>query len=456
MLDEAAIEQTQTAAVPVQPLRPLPMLETLRVPHVASVVEVQIEDRLNYWFIQNPPFDSPRMILSSGINGVAALEGAPDPRVPAIALRSSPWKAGDASTPWHDEFDLDHGHIRYFGDHKATTIGPVGTTRGNKQLLAAWQLHSSGDTAERLAAPPILVFRSVPVYRGTKRIDKGHIQFCGAALIERLEYVVQRDRTTGRSFPNLVVDLNVIQLENEELDFRWIDDRRDRRLTNAECLRHAPNAWRQWVQRGRVALPSIRRRVLSSRVASRAEQLPEAGSRQEAILEQVYRAFDDNKHAFEWLAARVAEVVLTESGASYTAGWLTRPGGDGGMDFVGRLNVGSTQARTPLVVLGQAKCITPGTGTISPDQVARVVARLRRGWIGVFVTTGTFSKQAQVEIVDDEYPVVLVPGRVLADAVFRLAEQSYAGDVARLLADVLNDYAKNITHRRPAEILSQP
>jgi hypothetical protein len=43
--------------------------------------------------------------------------------------------------------------------------------------------------------------------------------------------------------------------------------------------------------------------------------------------------------------------------------------------------------------------VAPGS-SISPDQVARVVARLRRGWLGIFVTTGAFSKQAQVEVID--------------------------------------------------------
>jgi hypothetical protein len=100
------------------------------------------------------------------------------------------------------------------------------------------------------------------------------------------------------------------------------------------------------------------------------------------------------------LAARVAAQVLSGSGAVYRDGWLTRAGGDGGVDFVGRLDVGSSANNTPLVVLGQAKCVVPRS-TIDPDQVARVVARLRRGWIGVFVTTGVFSRQAPIEIVDD-------------------------------------------------------
>lgn len=181
--------------------------------------------------------------------------------------------------------------------------------------------------------------------------------------------------------------------------------------------------------------------------------MPLPGSAEEKVLQQIYSAFDTNKHAFEWLASRVAEQVLGESGARYQEGWLTKAGGDGGMDFVGRLDVGNSSSKTPLVVLGQAKCVAP-TSSISPDQVARVVARLRRGWIGVFVTTGSFSQQAQVEVVDDEYPIVLIPGRELAQAVRKLAEQSYQGDVSALLTTALTDYPRAVTHRRPEEIIS--
>ena len=120
---------------------------------------------------------------------------------------------------------------------------------------------------------------------------------------------------------------------------------------------------------------------------------------------------------------------------------------------MGRLDVGSVSANTPLVVLGQAKCVAPET-SISPDQVARVVARLRRGWVGVFVTTGHFSRQAQVEVIDDQYPLVLIGGKTLADEVRRLAYASYGGDVDALLHDCVRDYAGAVTHRRPEEILS--
>jgi hypothetical protein len=192
--------------------------------------------------------------------------------------------------------------------------------------------------------------------------------------------------------------------------------------------------------------------VVSSRVLSPIDQLPAAGSAELDLLNRLYRYFDGRKHAFELLAAKVSAQILGSSGARYREGWLTRPGGDGGVDFVGRLDVGTAGNHTPLVVLGQAKCILP-TSSISPDQVARVVARLRRGWIGVFVTTGTFSRQAQVEVIDDQYPLVLVHGKTLAEQVLRMAAADHDGDVDALLASVTSDYDIAITNRRPDEIL---
>lgn len=437
-------------------LRFLGVNEIVRYDRTYDAEQVVLDGYANFWFLQQPPnHTGPRLLLEAGINRVAQIQGPDEvPRVPVLLLRSSPWKAGQDSTPWHDEFDLDHGHARYFGDHKVTTQMPVGSTPGNGQLLSVWHHHASGRRADRALASPILMFRATPTVVGGKRKEKGFLEFCGVAVMERLEYIVQRDPAGRGTFPNLVVDLNIIKLdENDEMDWRWIDDRRDRSLTAEAALRHAPVSWKAWVERGRVELPRIRRRVLTSPVLAKSEQLPPPGSVDETILSQIYSAFDDRKHAFEWLASRVAEWVLRSSGAHYDVGWLTRAGGDGGMDFVGRLDVGNTDANTPLVVLGQAKCVHPDS-SISPDQVARVVARLRRGWIGVYVTTGTFSRQAQIEVQDDAYPIVLISGKVLAAAVHALAEDSHQGDVAALLNLAIAEYEGSVTHRRPSEILT--
>ncbi|MER7006708.1 restriction endonuclease [Dactylosporangium sp. NPDC000555] len=428
----------------------------MRYAQGASRLEVELDGYLNYHFVTASPeaIDIPRLMLEAGIN-VAAMVDAPDrPRRPVISLRSSPWKAGHATNPWHDEFDLDHGHVRYYGDHKPTTIGLPGATVGNRALLDAWALHAATDSRERLQAPPLLIYRSTTVSRGGRSLVKGHIEFCGAAIIERLEHVVQRDPETGRSFPNLVLDLAVTDLSEtgDALDMRWIDDRRNPTLHAEQAARHAPASWWRWVKDGRAAIPRVRRRVVSSRVRSAEDQRPAVGSAEAELLQRLYTHFDGRKHAFELLAARVTAQVLGHSGARYHDGWLTRPGGDGGVDFVGRLDVGTAANNVPLVVLGQAKCVTP-TSSISPDQVARVVARLRRGWIGVFVTTGVFSRQAQIEVIDDQYPLVLIDGKALADQVLRMAAADHNGDLNALLNSVTGDYNIAITYRRPDEIL---
>lgn len=429
--------------------------DELRYARKANQVEMEHDGFLNYHWLMSPgDFGRPMVMLEAGINSPAEVLGPDTGRRALIAIRSSPWKAGHETNPWHDEFDLDHGHVRYFGDHKPGTVGLPGATKGNRLLLEAARLHAGTSREERLLAPPLLLFRSVTVHREGRAVVKGHVEFCGAAIIERLEHVVQRDPETGRSFPNIALDLAVVSGgEVDGVDLRWIDDRRDPDLSAEEASRHAPDSWARWVKQGRVAVPGIRRRVLASTVRSSKEQQPGPGSPEAAVLQHVYAYYDGRKHAFELLASRVAAEVLRESGARYREGWLSRSSGDGGVDFIGRIDMGSLAASTPVVVLGQAKCIAP-TSSISPEQVARVVARLRRGWIGVYVTTGSFSRQAQVEIIDDQYPVVLISGGTLAAAVRQMAQANYGGDLGSLLDSTVDGYGLAVTHRRPEEVLS--
>ena len=435
--------------------RPAFVHDILRYAQGANQHDVDLDGFVNYHWLTSPAaLARPKIMLEAGINAPAEVVGPDGPRRALIAIRSSPWKAGHETNPWHDEFDLDHGHVRYFGDHKPSTLGLPGETKGNRLLLEAARLHGGTTREERLLAPPLLIFRAVTVHRDGRALMKGHVEFCGIALIERLEHVVQRDPETGRSFPNLSLDLAVISGgETDGIDFRWLDDRRNPELNADETLRHAPTAWKRWAQQGRIAIPGIRRRVLASTVRSSKEQQPESGSADAATLQALYKFYDGRKHAFELLAARVAAEVFRESGARYKEGWLSRSSGDGGVDFIGRLDVGPLNASTPVVVLGQAKCIQP-TSSVSPEQVARVVARLRRGWIGVYVTTGSFSRQAQVEIIDDQYPVVLIAGGTLAATVRRMVQSNYGGDIEALLLSTVDEYQAAVTHRRPEEVIS--
>jgi Restriction endonuclease AspBHI N-terminal len=174
--------------------RSLGMHDLLRYARSGSDSEAMIDGYLNYYFVMSTPgVSSPKLMLERGISANTETAAVDGPRRSVIAIRSSPWKAGHETNPWHDEFDLDHGHVRYYGDHKPGTVGLPGATPGNRLLLEAFQLHAGTDRVQRLLAPPLLLFRSRTVHVSGRAVVKGNVEFCGAALIERLEHVVQRD-----------------------------------------------------------------------------------------------------------------------------------------------------------------------------------------------------------------------------------------------------------------------
>lgn len=388
--------------------------------------------------------------LDAGINPIAGVAAEDRSRCPAILIRSSPRKAGSATTPWHDVFDLDHGHVRYFGDHKATTPVPLGRTRGNAALLSELSFHRGATEEDRRRATPLLVFRTTSV--GTAH--QGYLEFCGLGVLERAELIVQWDERERRSYPNYVFDVAVLDLgrEDEGLDWDWINARRDSSLKDAETLRRAPWSWRTWVHEGDIALPRIRRQVARNRLVSSREQLPDPATPEYHVLQAIYRKFDGTKASFESLASSVAGRVLGGNAGKYVPGWLTKPTGDRGIDFVGRLDAGSGDSTAHLVVLGQAKCIKPSS-SVSAEQLSRVVARLKRGWLGAYVTTGSFSRPAQLEMIEDDYPVVLVPGLRLSQEVRLMAYETYAGNVDQLLDETVDAHTQLIAQRRPEEIL---
>ncbi|MCX4408020.1 MULTISPECIES: restriction endonuclease [unclassified Streptomyces] len=391
-----------------------------------------------------------RALLEAGINGMAKV-GAPDgQRRPGILIRSSPWKAGTEQTPWHDVFDMDNGHVRYFGDHKASTALAPGTTIGNAALLEAFAGHQGHTPDERARATPLLLFRAVS--RNGK--PKGHVEFCGLGIIERAERLVQWAGSEHTTFINYVYDIALVDLtaEDDEVSWEWIHARRDESATDAKALELAPYSWREWVKHGNSALPRLRRRVARANVTKVPEQRPKAGSPEAKDLELIYKYFDGRKHDFEAVASAVAARVLRGAGNSYFEGWLTRRSGDGGADFVGRLDLGSGLAGTSLVVLGQAKCVKPDT-LVTAEQIARVVARLRRGWIGVYVTTGSYSVPAQTEMVEDQYPIVLVNGLDLVHELRSMARDDHGGDLTACIEHILGGRETAVTNRRPEEIL---
>lgn len=80
------------------------------------------------------------------------------------------------------------------------------------------------------------------------------------------------------------------------------------------------------------------------------------------------------------------------------------------------MNIGSGFEGLDIVLLGQAKCEKNAT---SGKDIARTVARLKRGLVGTYVTTSYFSDPVQLEILEDKYSLIKINGLKLAELIDR-------------------------------------
>jgi hypothetical protein len=399
--------------------------------------------------------DAGRVQLDHGIDSVTRIKAVDGPRRPAILVASKPHQAGSDWTPWHDELNPEVGHVRYYGDNKAT-LGPNPLDPpGNRSVMTEFPLHRSASRAERLRAAPLLFFESL-VHEGRA---KGFWRFIGFGIVERAQLTTQVDRQ-NRWFVNYVFDCALLSLEPETLTlpWEWIAARRDPTKSLEESLRLAPASWQAWVDQGERAVDRVRQRVSRFQSLSQGSQRPDPGTAADDALSLVVSHYKRlgpyqgvGEHRFEGLASEIVGSYLRESG-QYHPGWITKRAGDGGIDFVSRLDLGVGSGSLKLVVLGQAKCVSPSAPPASGLDLARTVSRLDRGWVGAFVTTGFFSEQAQREVQADRFPLLMLSGRHVGEAVVK--ESALRGEsVSAYIESVDADYDLRLSSRSPIEVL---
>lgn len=386
-------------------------------------------------------------LLDRGISPIAAVKGVDGTRIPALLLSSSPHRIGSEGTPWQDLFDVDNGVVRYFGDNKSAASASL--SPGNKLLLEQFRYHTSPDPFERQKAVPILFFEREEV-DGRK---KGNVKFQGLGLIQRIELVTQYQTSIGY-FTNYVFEFTILSLseENELFDWEWISQRRNPVIPVSESLRFAPKSFVEWQTHGQLVLEKQRRRVSNFKLIKSKDQLPSPGTREDKALKEIYAFYDGKKHKFELLASRIVAGVIARNGGKYLEGWVTRGSGDGGVDFIGRLDIGEGFSKVKIVVLGQAKCEKPSSGTSGRD-LARTVARLKRGWIGAYVTTSFFTDRSQIEIIEDQFPLLTINGKALATEVLTQQIEDGFATLNEFLISLESEYTTRISSRRPEDIL---
>ena len=409
--------------------------------------EPDLIDGYENYFSKAKKVNGKLALLDSGINPISKNKLLTGSCIPAILISSSPHKIGSQDTPWQDLFEPDHGRIKYFGDNK--TINNPEKSPGNKTLLAQFLLHTSPEKNKRKLATPILFFQRQIV--NDKR--KGFLKFQGLAIITSAELITQYQEKIGY-FTNYVYEFTVLDLskENEEFNWEWIKQRGVNNNLDKLSLDYAPKSWNTWIETGNSSIEKIQRKVNKFQISKAKDQIPISGSREEKCLSQIYSYYQSNQHRFEFLALKAVQGIINRNGGKFVHGWVTKRSSDGGVDFVGRLDFGSGFSQTKIIVLGQAKCENPKSPTSGKD-ISRTVARLKRGWIGAYVTTSFFSEQAQIEINEDQFPLMTVNGNELAKEILIQVQESGFNSTLNYLDFLDSQYSESISNNRPEEIL---
>ncbi|MFI0352903.1 HNH endonuclease [Actinomadura sp. 9N407] len=223
--------------------------QIVRYPDPPVVDPEYIDEYRNFFNLTAAP-NTPRLIMNRGIDRPALTEASDGKRRAVILIRSNPIQAGTTKTPWHDVFNMRERRLTYYGDHKVNTVQPLGSTLGNASLLETAEAHEANSKSARSLAVPLLVFRTVEVGNQTK----GYVEFCGLGVIEQFQAIQQVDPPTGTQYPNYVYEIRFLDLaaEGDQLDWRWINARRDPSLSIEQANALAPSSWLAWVDTGQV------------------------------------------------------------------------------------------------------------------------------------------------------------------------------------------------------------
>jgi len=294
-----------------------------------------------------------------------------------IVLVTTGTSINPSANPWEDEVDPLTGEITYWGDAKWDTKRlDVDSFVGNRSLRAAFDALLQG---RKEIVPPILHF---------SKTKSGWVRFNGLCALEQLELSWFEDH--GHPVQNYRARLAILDEANIPTD--WLH-RRMTATTPQELTKDGPAAWRDY-QAGMLR----RFTVWAPRIRSLESQIPAKGSPDANALAELALLAPKE---FE-----VGVVSLFEEVRVVHKVTQTRLSRDGGFDFYGKF-VLPAPMRYEIPFRGEVK---RWKGSVGPKDVSRLVARLRRGEFGLFVTTSYFTRQAQEEVLADAYPTKLLAG----------------------------------------------
>lgn len=301
--------------------------------------------------------------------------------LPAYVVLLTTHISADYTNPWDDMIDEHAGIIRYWGDAKFSARNKLCEDFiGNRCMKRIYDEILIGDLS---LIPPILHFT---------RPSTGKVRFNGLCVLEGAELTWFED--AGRPIRNYRYGLSI--LDEELVSIYWLRSRVTA-SSRQDLVDGAPSAWVDYVRGRRIR----KRQVWRKQIRTTTSQLPRPGSEDERVLKQLVNLGPKKFEAV--IVALFREIKAVEHTITQT-----RYVNDKGFDFYGTFTM-PVPVGYEVRFRGEVKRYALGR-RVGPDEVSRLVARLRRGEYGIFVTTSYYSPQAQEEVLEDAYPVKLFSG----------------------------------------------
>lgn len=303
---------------------------------------------------------------------------------------------------WPDHLDPETGTFIYYGDNRRPGLDLHATPRWGNEMLRDLFERAHGGPMERKQVCPVLVFRNTGVYRDTQFL--GLVVPGASGLAATQDLVATWHHSAGQRFQNYRATFTVLNVPR--ISRMWLDEIQE----NTQPYKSAPDEWTLWSEGG---YPAPLRAVPTTVIRSKAQQIP-SSTEDRAILDAIYKHFENNPAGFEACACRIAEMLLP--GIISTD--ITRPSRDGGRDAVGKYRIGFGDTAIEVDFALEAKCYA-AENAVGIKATSRLISRLRHRQFGVLVTTSFLHSQAYKEIRDDMHPILIVCGSDIVQIVKR-------------------------------------
>lgn len=292
---------------------------------------------------------------------------------------------------WPDVLDPETGIFTYFGDNKKPGRPLHETPRNGNELLRRIYADAHAGPEGRTKVPPIFVFASTGEWRDFRFLG---LAVPGSVSLTSSEDLVAMWKTSaGVRFQNYRARFTI--LDTPVISRAWINDI----VSRTPRTENAPREWLDWVRHGSFR-PLKATKTLEYR--TKEEQLPSTPDGL-AVIESLHDHFENNPHAFEHCAAKLAQLMIPDI-ASID---VTRPSRDGGRDAIGQMRIGTGASAILADFALEAKCNSPSNG-VGVRPMSRLISRLRHRQFGILVTTSYLDRQAYQEIKEDQHPIVVI------------------------------------------------